>query len=117
MISKQIRLKYIQFISLILLVLIAFSCALALENVDLSAYADTDENVVFFEQQKVEANANGLVYVELSAEGVAGTQVKVTYHTESISAIPGIDYENITNTVTIKIAGSGKTIYKILLKL
>ena len=116
MVNKKYRFKYIQFVALILLVLIMVPFIISLDNSRSSAFADESDNVVFFEQQKAEANASGLIYVELSAEGVAGAVVNVTYHTESISAIPGIDYENITNTVSIKIESSGKSVYKIALK-
>ena len=116
MVNKKSNFKLFQIISLILLVLMAIPFAISLGDVNLSAYADPSANTVFFEQANVEAGSNGLIYVELSAEGVAGNEVSVTYHTESITAIPGIDYENITNTVKLKIGSNGKVVYKIALK-
>ncbi len=114
--NKKYSNRYIQIVSLILLVLIIVPLCVSLNNADYGAYADASDNTVFFEYQNAEANSSGIIYVELSAEGIPGATVKVTYHTESISAIPGIDYENITNTVSLKIESNGKTIYKIALK-
>ena len=108
--------RFIQFISLILLVLIMIPCIFAIENKDEGTFADSSDNQVFFEQQSVEASANGLIYVDITAEGVPGATVNATYRTESISAIPGIDYENVTNTISLKIGNDGKVVYKLAFK-
>ena len=79
------------------------------------AYA-TSGNTVYFGQTSVEATNANLVYVDLYASGENGDTVKVAYKTYSRTAIRGVDFVEVQNTVTLKIDSSYKAKYTIAVK-
>ena len=86
---------------------------------DLSAattvYADSG-NTVTLSAASVQANAAGLIYVDIIAEGNAGDTVAVTYRTSSGTAIEGVDYLGAYNVASLKIDPSGSTKYTVSIK-
>ncbi|MBE5763822.1 MAG: hypothetical protein E7338_06365 [Clostridiales bacterium] len=115
MVSKKSRYIFLQIISLILLVMIAIPFIKAIDSSEYATYADAENNV-YFEQTHVEANDSGLIYVELKADGVPGQEVVVFYHTEGGTAIPGIDYKDVSNSITLKIGSDGMAVTKLAFK-
>ena len=72
-------------------------------------------NKVYFSKTTIEAT-DSLVVAEIEASGEIGSTVKVYYHTEGVTAIQGVDYNGITNTITMKIDSSGIAKYKVSIK-
>ncbi len=75
--------------------------------------AFAEENKVYFSAERFDANSAGLIYADIIAEGTAGQKVTVSYHTESATAIDGIDYNGVNNVAEITIGESGMGKYTI----
>ena len=73
-------------------------------------------NTVYLKDSVVEADASGLVIVEIVGEGQAGDEVSVFIHTEGGTAIPGLDYVNVNTLVRPKYGSDGKLSYKVSIK-
>lgn len=69
------------------------------------------ESKVYFSADSFNANDAGLIYAEVIAEGVRGQVISVTYHTESGTAIAGVDFNGTVNTVDIAVGADGKGKY------
>ena len=76
----------------------------------------SDGNVVYFNDLVYHSTSSGIVYAELVAEGHPNEVVKVSYRTQSETAIQGVDFNGVANTVSITIGASGTTKYKIAIK-
>ena len=70
-------------------------------------------NLVKLGSVTAEANTSSIVYVDIVVTGTEGETVKVTYETYSGTAIEGIDYEGVSNSIALKIDGSGRATYRV----
>ena len=84
-------------------------------NFTTKVYAD-GEPKVYFKDTVVETNESNLIVAEIVAEGVAKSEIDVSYHTKGATAIQGIDYNASSNTVRITIGQDGIGSYKISIK-
>ena len=95
------------------LVLIVIFGILA-SNHTTKVYANT--NRVYFKDLVVEANDSNLIIAEVVVSGNAGDDVIIKYHTESRTAIKGVDFNYVKNTASIKIDDSGVSTFRISIK-
>ena len=75
-----------------------------------------DGNQVFFKETEYEVGDSNIVYATLRLEGEIGDTIAVSYATRSGTAIEGIDYQGVTNSISIKIPASHYYEYKIAVK-
>ena len=66
-------------------------------------------NVVELSSKTYLTESSGIVYCKIIASGRNGDKIIVSYHTESINAIAGVDYKPINTTATITISGNRAT--------
>ena len=76
----------------------------------------TNGNQVFFKEAEYEVGDSNIVYATLRFEGEVNDTVAVSYATRSGTAIEGIDYQGVTNSISIKIPASHYYEYKIAVK-
>ena len=81
----------------------------------LSVYADSP-NVVSLQQTTAEVNDSNLVYVDLIVKGNPSAPVTVTYRSSSGTAIEGVDYVGVYNSVDFKLNAVGEATYRIAIK-
>lgn len=62
-------------------------------------------NVVGLSSNTYTAQPSGIVYCKINASGKVGDKVIVSYHTESINAVAGVDYKPVNTTATITLTG------------
>ena len=105
--------KITTFLSLIALIVSALFCVFAFNRAPASA---DGENTVSFTTKIYETQDSGIVYAELLVRGKEGQKVGVTYHTEGETAIEGIDYNAVANTVYLTITYTGTVRYSIAIK-
>ena len=74
------------------------------------------ENKVYFKDLVVDANDSGLVFAEIIVIGEPGEKVSVSYHTVGVSAIQGLDYIGVKNSISLEIDSTGEISYKISIK-
>ena len=75
-----------------------------------------DGNQVFFKEAEYEVGDSNIVYATLRFEGEVNDTIAVSYATKSGTAIEGIDFQGVTNSVSIKIPASHYFEYKIAVK-
>lgn len=75
-----------------------------------------NNNKVYLKDSTVDASDSALVIVELVAEGKAKDKIRVSYHTLGGTAMPGLDFASISNTIDFELDGDGKYSYKISIK-
>ena len=80
------------------------------------ASASAEGNRVCFAADYFEAQDSGLVYADIKAEGVPGQKIKVYYHSKGGTAISGVDFVSVSNSVTITIGSDGGAVYRVALK-
>lgn len=99
------------------LVMILVACFAITFGLSISGVANaSDSNTVYFNNAVFHSASSGIIYAELVVEGHPNQVVNVTYRTQSETAIEGIDYNGVQNTVSITIGSTGTTIYKIAIK-
>lgn len=98
--------------------LILVACGLfSFTSANLTSTHAATQNSVYFSASTVNAsNETGLVYSEIVAVGTPGDVVKVSYHTEGGTAIPGVDYKSVANAATLTIGQDGKATYTVAIK-
>ena len=99
------------FFAIVLLMMIVTSFSVFRININAES-----SNTVYLKDSVVEADASGLVIVEIVGEGKAGAEVSVFIHTEGGTAIPGLDYVNVNTLVRAKYGSDGKLSYKVSIK-
>ena len=62
-------------------------------------------NIVELSSKTYTAQASGIIYCRINASGKVGDKVIVSYHTESINAVAGVDYKPVSTTATITLTG------------
>ena len=75
-----------------------------------------DGNQVFFKEAEYEVGDSNIVYATLRFEGEVNDTIAVSYATRSGTAIEGIDYQGVTNSISITIPVSHYYEYKIAIK-
>ena len=75
-----------------------------------------DGNQVFFKESEYEVGDANIVYATLRFEGEVDEKISVSYATRSGTAIEGIDYQGVTNSISVKIPASHYYEYKIAVK-
>ena len=80
-----------------------------------TSYADGPVNTVSFATDEATIAGGGLIKAQIDVTGKAGDVVKVSYHTVAGTAIPGVDYRAVANTVAITIGSDGKGSYVVAL--
>lgn len=73
-----------------------------------TTYADDHVNTVSFASTAGAITGGGLIIAQINVTGKVGDVVKVSYHTVAGTAIPGVDYRGVANTVAITIGNNGK---------
>ena len=74
-------------------------------------------NKVYFSAARYEADDSGIVYAKLRFEGPENTVMSATYQTYSGTAIEGLDYQGITNSISVTIpAGQNTAQYTVAVK-
>ena len=111
MLSKKIN----TIITIGLALLLAAALFVGLQSAFYVASAQ-GEATVYFESATFEAADSGLVYAKLIVEGQPKQVINVTYHTETGTAIDGVDYDGIANTVSVTVGLDGKATYTIAIK-
>ena len=101
-------------LSFALILFICFALAFGISISDV-AFAD-DPNIVFFRDESYQATDSGVVHAEINVSGHPRQTVYVTYRTQSETAIQGVDYNGIENTIKIVIDASGYHRYTVAIK-
>ena len=99
-------------LSSVVLTLTSLFCAFVFSK----ASASSDGNRVYFSADYYEAQDSGLVYADIRAEGVPGQKINVHYHSKGETAISGVDFTSVSNSVTITIGSDGGGVYRVALK-
>ena len=89
------------------------------EGLGIEVYADAPVgmNQVYFTSARYEADDSNVVYATLHFEGSPNSTISTTYQTYSATAIDGIDYQGIMNSVSVTIpSGQNTAEYKIAVK-
>ena len=95
----------------------AFSLSDGLEVHATSSEPSVGMNQVYFTSPRYETDDSNIVYATLRFEGKENSTIKATYQTYSGTAIEGLDYQGITNSVSITIpAGNNVAEYSIAIK-
>ena len=98
-------------LSTVVLTLTSLFCAIVFSKVSAS-----DGNKVYFSADYFEAQDSGLVYADIRVEGIPGQKVKVYYHSKGETAISGVDFTSVSNSVTITIGSDGGGLYRVAIK-
>jgi len=112
MVKNKSIYTYVAIISFLVLFLAACFGAVSVAD-DANADAET---CVYFSSPIAEASDSDIVYARITVEGAPSRSFNVTYHTESATAIDGVDYDGVSNTVTISTDSDGKGSYTIAIK-
>ena len=75
-----------------------------------------DGNQVFFKETEYEVGDSNIVYATLRFEGEVDDTIAVSYTTRSGTAIEGIDYQGVNNSISVKIPVTHFYEYKIAIK-
>ena len=73
-------------------------------------------NTVTFTSAVAQANESNLIFADIEAYGNPGETLLVTYRTSSATAIEGIDYDGVYNSIEMKIDESGGAKYRVSIK-
>lgn len=82
---------------------------------NIRVHAD-EENKVYFKESSYDADNGGLIKATLIAEGIPKAKVSVKYHTVGVTAITGIDFNAVSNTIDLEIGESGTVSYDVAIK-
>ena len=76
----------------------------------------TEGNKVFIKEASYEASDSNIVYVNVRFEGEIGDKITVMYRTVAGTAIENIDYQGVSNSITVEIGVTHFTEYQIGIK-
>ena len=96
-------------------VILALTCFLCVGKFSIAS-ASAEGNKVYFSADYFEAQDSGLIYAEIKAAGAPGEKIKVYYHSKGETAISGVDFVSVSNSVTITIGSDGGAVYRVALK-
>ena len=77
---------------------------------------DLEPYTVAFEQTETVGDSNDFIKVNINARGNAGDKIVVNYRTYNGNAIKGVDYQEVSNSVTLTVGEKGYVSYPISVK-
>ena len=111
--KKSLRRLSIFTSALLATLLIAPGLSTIVKDVRSNIVYASDGNQVFFKEAEYEVGDSNIVYATLRFEGEINDTIAVSYATRSGTAIEGIDYQGVSNSISVKIPVSHFYEYKI----